>query len=149
MKITKEEADYLAKSTHLQSKSLVWFEHRRGRLTASRFQSICHTKIQHPSESLISAIFQHNSGLKPAPITWGLQNENVDRKAYEEASKETHTAFQINPNYPYLGASPDGLVICTCCGGGLLEIKCPYSIQHTSPNSADNNFYLKHTSQGL
>ena len=156
MKISKEEADYLAKSTHLQSKSLIWFEQRRGRLTASRFHSICHTKIQHPSQSLISAVFQHNAGSKSAPITWGLENERVARQQYEEASKNTHSSFQIkpaglyvNPNYPHLGASPDGLVTCTCCGDGLLEIKCPYSIRHTTPNSAGNNFYLKHTSQGL
>lgn len=31
--------------------------------------------------------------------------------------------------YPYLGASPDGLTHCNCCGEGLLEIKCPYSIR--------------------
>ena len=26
-------------------------------------------------------------------------------------------------NYPHLGASPDGLVVCACCGSGVLEIK--------------------------
>lgn len=29
-------------------------------------------------------------------------------------------------NCPYLGASPDGLVKCACCGPGLVEIKCPW-----------------------
>ena len=32
----------------------------------------------------------------------------------------------INPMYPHLGASPDGIVSCICCGVGVIEIKCPY-----------------------
>lgn len=35
----------------------------------------------------------------------------------------------IDPEYPYLGASPDGLTVCTCCGQGCLEIKCPYILK--------------------
>lgn len=31
-----------------------------------------------------------------------------------------------NPKWPHLGASPDGIVLCSCCGKGALEIKCPY-----------------------
>jgi len=33
----------------------------------------------------------------------------------------------INPEWPHLGASPDGIVQYTCCGKGVLEIKikCP------------------------
>ena len=31
----------------------------------------------------------------------------------------------LNPDFPYLGASPDGIVNCSCCGVGCLEIKCP------------------------
>ena len=35
----------------------------------------------------------------------------------------------INPKYPYIGASPDGVVSCMCCGDGLLKIKCPLSTE--------------------
>ena len=31
----------------------------------------------------------------------------------------------LNPDFPYLGASPDGIVNCSCCRVGCLEIKCP------------------------
>ena len=37
------------------------------------------------------------------------------------------SGFVINPSQPHLGASPDELVSCDCCGQGVLEIKCPYS----------------------
>jgi len=30
---------------------------------------------------------------------------------------------------PFLGASPDGLLSCKCCGTAVLEAKCPYSIK--------------------
>lgn len=30
-----------------------------------------------------------------------------------------------------MGASPDGVVNCTCCGAGVLEIKCPYKFRDT------------------
>ena len=31
-----------------------------------------------------------------------------------------------------MGASPDGVIECTCCGRGVLEIKCPFSCRNTS-----------------
>ena len=42
----------------------------------------------------------------------------------------------INPLYPYFGVSPDGITTCSCCGDGLLEIKCPFSARH--PGSLNN-----------
>ena len=42
-------------------------------------------------------------------------------------------SFIVHPSHPHLGASPDGLLaypdgllMCDCCGLGVLEIKCPY-----------------------
>ena len=32
----------------------------------------------------------------------------------------------LSESQPFIAATPDGLVTCTCCGGGCLEIKCPY-----------------------
>ena len=34
--------------------------------------------------------------------------------------------FIVDQESPFLGASPDGLVECTCCGCGVLEVKCPF-----------------------
>ena len=57
----------------------------------------------------------------------------------------------IHPNYPHLGASPDGLVRCACCGDGIIEVKCLYSIRDRTPKQAANiaKFYLKPTENGL
>ena len=44
--------------------------------------------------------------------------------------------FVINPSYPHLGASPDGIVACDCHGVGVIEVKCPYCVRKQSPDSA-------------
>ena len=55
----------------------------------------------------------------------------------------------IDPAYPYLGASPDGIVNCKCCGRGLIEVKCPYlcrdslSFEDASKQHAPSAFCLQ------
>ena len=36
------------------------------------------------------------------------------------------SGFVINSTWPHLGATPDGIVDCACCGKGVVEIKCPF-----------------------
>ncbi len=49
----------------------------------------------------------------------------------------------------YLGATPDGIVNCDCCGEGLLEIKCPYSYCNSSISEInDPHFYLEKDEDG-
>ena len=74
---------------------------------------------------------------------WGCQHEDTARSAYcETLVQEMHTeggvvkifdsGLHLSPDYPYLGATPDGLISCTCCGEGVLEIKCPYCSKEQS-----------------
>ena len=60
--------------------------------------------------------------------------------------KFSESGLVINPKWPYVGASPDWVISCHCCGKGLLEIECPYNHQNTDildANSQDNKFCLK------
>ena len=34
----------------------------------------------------------------------------------------------VHTDYVHLAASPNGVVHCQCCGTGLLDIKCPFSL---------------------
>jgi len=49
------------------------------------------------------------------------------------------------------GASPDGLVECSCCGMGVLEVKCPFKYRYQSPVMAakDTDFYLNEVGHEL
>ena len=42
----------------------------------------------------------------------------------------TVTGLIINTDYLHLGASPDEMTQCRCCGSGLVEIKCPFSVRN-------------------
>ena len=55
----------------------------------------------------------------------------------------------INPSYPTLGASPDGIISCDCCGIGTLEIKCPYCSRNSTPTDNDNLKCLEHNGEIL
>ena len=62
-----------------------------------------------------------------------------------------NTGLIIEPLYPFMGASPDAVVSCTCCGHGVLEVKCPFtctdkdflSVAMTTPMQEDDNEELK------
>lgn len=40
--------------------------------------------------------------------------------------------FYVSVEYPFLGASPDGLMEYGSCGSGIIEVKCPFSGRMTS-----------------
>ena len=55
------------------------------------------------------------------------------REKYVTEHSKVHESFFVikcglilHPSYPFIGASPDGIVKCSCCGTGTLEIKCPF-----------------------
>ena len=43
----------------------------------------------------------------------------------------------------YIGARPDRLMSCSCCGKACIEIKCPYSINYTDPNEQNLDYLYK------
>ncbi len=45
----------------------------------------------------------------------------------------------VHPDFPYLGASPDGVVECDCCGRGVMEIKCTFSCRERSFSKASED----------
>ena len=159
LKITKCEVLYLEHTTRNQNGCLEWFEHRVGRITASTCYAATHTNVKCPSESLVKQICstQYNNMVKVPALEWGKNNEDVACKAYSKQQTYSHPGFNcsaiglvINPQYPHLGASPDGRISCDCCGMGILEIKCPYKYRECNPTDIDDSaFYLLRTPDGL
>ena len=49
----------------------------------------------------------------------------------------------INPCWPHMGASPDGIDECSCCGVRYLEIKCTHSYRNSNIQALiDNDLYI-------
>ena len=128
--IEKQQA-LVEERTRGQANSRLWFRMRTGCITASRFYSACHTDPSCPSHSLIMGICHPEMAQFNTEATkWGCQHEQVAKEAYARYQKGKHKNFNmsdsglfISTDHPYLGASPDGLVSCECCGAGGCEIK--------------------------
>lgn len=73
--VTQVEADYLEQSTRLQSRSLTWFRHRRGRITASKFGAVVHTSLFSPAKSLVDSILKPNPRVYSPSLHWGVTNK--------------------------------------------------------------------------
>ena len=64
-------------------------------------------------------------------MQYGFAMESSARDWYFATQKQhvnlsvRETGFHARVDYPFLGASPDGIVSCDCHDQKLLEIKCP------------------------
>ena len=150
--ISDDEARFLETATKGQSSSCLWFDHRVGRITTSVMGKVVMCAERKFPTSLVNSIMQYQTINPNIPaLRWGRQNEDKAKNNYYRDMVRTHGDFEmhtagilISTKYPFLGATPDGVVSCDCCGSGLLEVKCPYKYRDINPSDiADVNFYLQ------
>ncbi len=55
----------------------------------------------------------------------------------------TECGLFLDIETPYIGASPDGLICCSCCGKGVLEVKCPLYVKDKFPEKDQDSFCMK------
>ena len=55
--VTTAQVDYVLNDTEVQSKSKLWFSMRLGRVTASNFYAVCHTRLDRPALSILDHSF--------------------------------------------------------------------------------------------
>ena len=60
MVITPEEAAYLEESTRLQAQLPPWFEHRNGRITASKLLAVKRASLHSPPASLVKQLMERS-----------------------------------------------------------------------------------------
>ena len=145
-------------ATRTQSNTKVWFQQRAGRITASNLKSACRTNASKPSKSLIKTIcYPEAHKFSSAATRWGSGNESRARDAYQRNISQFHesltisdSGLHVNPKWPHLGTSPDGMVDCNCCGSGVCEIKCPFTFKDAKICDAagQKNFCLKKDEDG-
>ena len=120
---------------------------RSGRVIAFRLKAVCCTPPAYPSTSLVMSICHPKlSQFRSTATTWGCEHESEARAKYKTLYDLLHRQFSISNcglflhhDYPFIGASPDGLVSCLCCGKGICEVKVCMIMQCTH-----NSFVFKH-----
>ncbi|XP_061663721.1 uncharacterized protein LOC133493835 [Syngnathoides biaculeatus] len=144
LSLTGEMVIPVQRETIGQSNTKLWFRLRAGRITASQLRSACQSNPMNRLKSLVKKICypgSHNCATKAT--RWGIQHEKVATFKYEKFMADDHTNFAVidtghhlNPRWPFLGASPDCLVRCSCFGMGVCEIKCPFSARDLTVDEA-------------
>ena len=106
-----------------------------------------HTNVNMPSVSLIRSIcYPEAHGFQVASTRWGCEHEKMALDKYQDMQQLNHVNFNmsscgffISTQFPFIGASPDSLVSCDCCGDGCVEVKCPYCHRDNTIASATND----------
>ena len=77
--------------------------------------------------------YQHNKVLwwfnYSSNRIWLGNGTDSEKRLFQLSKKQPSTVEEtglfVSKEFPFLGASPHGVVYCTCHGRGLLAIKCP------------------------
>ena len=126
----------VAELTNGQSINEMWHYQRKGRLTASNFYNAINYKGDNPNNHIVKSVLGKYEFSSEA-VENGRKFESVARQQYIEHMRKTHVSFQcketgvmVFKEFPFIAASPDGVVECKCCSKGLVEIKCPFKFQN-------------------
>ncbi|XP_052235872.1 uncharacterized protein LOC127880788 [Dreissena polymorpha] len=136
----------IEKQTRMQSKNAKWFSEREYRITSSTFGTFCRMKS---TTDPCKTFDQKKVHFTSRSVKHGIMYENVAFAKYAQQTNVTDSAvgLVVNPNIPFLGASPDRIVLTEDRVMKLVEVKCPYSLfdRKTSIQKQINNrsFYLK------
>lgn len=150
--VTEEESMTISK---YEQKSQAWLDARKGRITASNFGAAVGRNPYQTRRALLKQMLW-SSFRGNVATRWGCDNEPVACETYvvakqleiaqqvdrvANASEEEKDSIVtelyveerglvINPERPWMGNSPDGIVHVTYASGrkevALLEIKCPF-----------------------
>lgn len=118
--------------TQAQSANEEWYSQRFRRLTASECKNVCNIGKLVCDEAPEAAVRAYNfiksnvwrignTGFQSYWMRYGIESEPRAIKKYEEQTnaKVCQTGLWVNPKFPFLACSPDGLVN----DNGLVEIK--------------------------
>nr|XP_012139969.1 PREDICTED: uncharacterized protein LOC105662418 [Megachile rotundata] len=126
----RDVLEYVTRGQHANPQ---WHYTRRTLLTASNFSKVCCRRDTTSCKNLIKNIL-YPPKLTSLAIKWGKEKEILARQELEEilGIKINECGLFIDSEFPYFGASPDGIV----GEDTIVEIKCPYAARQMSPTDA-------------
>ncbi|KAK7575869.1 hypothetical protein V9T40_007204 [Parthenolecanium corni] len=137
MALSAEEREHLEESTRGQAATTLWKEERRKRITASIFGNVCKMKENTSSARMVENIVAPNFR-GTYSTSYGNRMEPLAKAKFEAEKNITleNCGLLIHPNYPFLGASPDGLI----SNNQVLEIKCPSTLSENTMDEVRAKF---------
>lgn len=158
-KVVEEDCAYIEKYTRKQSKSVFWKKQRIGAITASIFHRVANYVHSKEDNYIVKEIMGLCEFGGNNATNYGLRTERLAKSLYAQHLKEHHRnshvtdcGLLVSKSNPLFRATPDGKVNCSCCGTGLLEIKCPYSSAKKGLNAFDlaslGNYHVAFDSNG-
>ena len=95
VKISLEQIKNLEEVTRSQSTNKLWFEHRKGRITASKAHEVYKKKLESNCNSLICKIigYKDYNLHKHKAVKWGIDNEGNARDKYINIMSTKHKKF--------------------------------------------------------
>lgn len=142
--VTPTLIELILSSTRGQACNPEWLNIRQLIITASNFGSIIKQRTSTRPDNLIARLRGYKSVPPTRAVVHGRTREPEARRDYVKNHIATcggrvevraNIRLHVDLEHPFLGASLDGLVTCSKCGTGALEIKCPYKWRHTDPGS--------------
>ena len=155
--VTQTEIDYLERVTRSQALNTTWIEHRAGRITASNAHPFMVDKLDVAPSTIKAITIPVYNQVKNPYLEHGRKFERTVLEDFSAAlnclpttsQKILQSPFQdlhehslnsaglyISLVRPYLGASPDSVMLCECCGITLVEAKTKPKYNHTGIEEA-------------
>ena len=127
LQLTQAQCDIIEAATRNQSTNPLWYEQRKGRITASKCYRVCTradktlSKKNVNASNLVNEVMGYNKPIQTIAMKHGLAMEpHAKRKLVEVLKDQKHVkvcsgdaGIFVSPNYPHLGASPD-IIISWC-----------------------------------
>ena len=143
-------------ATIKQNTESTWYIERSKRSTASNFGKVLNRRRNILPTSIVNSITSRaNYGKKsmPSSLKWGIELEDVAIEKYEQSFPDLSVkkcGFVASPQWPWLGCSPDGIVMKDDTPVGCVEVKCPFSKKDMTFQEAcnDTKFFLKNVDGG-
>ena len=122
IELNNTKCEELEENTRGQSKNPLWRKERLHRLQSSNFGRICKLTDRTDADDLAKA-YTMPSKITSKYLRHGNTYESVAIDEYGKITGNivTNCGIFVNPQHPYLGSSPDGIVNEKL----LVEVKCP------------------------
>lgn len=142
------------KKTKKQYLCPLWKEQRIGAITSSIIHKAARYKKDDSNNYIVKEIMGQSSFTGNSATFYGQKYETLARKLYEMQMRKNHQGFEVKcaglivcKNCPLIRASRDGIASCSCCGTGIIEIKCPARPQYQTMTgeeiARDGSYHLK------